>query len=262
MAKRNKSIKVIIIIIAAVYIFIGLLGIIGGADSQSKYYFYDNILIRVVGLLFILASIGLILRKPFARKMVIILNIISILEIILTIDIAKSTTVDMFSFLIIIFLFYVIPTVIFLLPRIKRYFSHQDRQYFDSYYEDFQYSIKKGYKHSKIGIASFIVAIINISVFILLPIVIRNNIIEHGYLNNIFFFTIIGFIFIFSIILISIGIGLGIGGIALKDRQKVFSIWGLTLNSILIFIYIVIVIFILIAVYNEIEFQYNIPNFI
>jgi len=72
---------------------IGFLNLVYGASSHSRYLVIDNMAVRAIGLIFIISGIGLLLRYSWARSILLLSYIASIVEIFVTYDYAdaKST---------------------------------------------------------------------------------------------------------------------------------------------------------------------------
>jgi len=90
-------------------------------------------------------------------------------------------------------------------------------------------------KHSKLGLASFIISLMEwillIIPAIIYPIISKSN---RQMVINIITITIF-----FNSFLILAGIGLGIAGLCQKNRKKTFAIFGLILLGILFILFIV-----------------------
>jgi hypothetical protein len=90
--KNKKEVKLAVILFAILYLSQGLGYLIGGANTDIRFYNLDNLLIRFIGLIFILSSIGLFFRKEIARKGMILALSLSIVEIF--IGVTKHITID------------------------------------------------------------------------------------------------------------------------------------------------------------------------
>ena len=93
-------------------------------------------------------------------------------------------------------------------------------------------------KHSRLGIASFIVSLVTLLLFFLIILIAgvyaTNN---PGAIEQEMspFLIFIGFITIFALLLCLVGIGLGIAGALQKDRKVVFAVLGLIFNAVIFF---------------------------
>lgn len=76
-----KNYKIPVIVFAILYLVIGLLNLIFGADVNSRFFYFDNLFVKFIGILLITSSIGLFLRKEIAKRGIIIALILSIIEI-------------------------------------------------------------------------------------------------------------------------------------------------------------------------------------
>ncbi len=91
-------------------------------------------------------------------------------------------------------------------------------------------------KHSRLGIASFIISIIGwIEAFMLLAVAGYYEATTPGGMDEASFTSIILGMFLFlTISILLVGTGLGIAGLRQKDQKRIFPILGTILNSSLI----------------------------
>jgi uncharacterized membrane-anchored protein len=90
----NKKPRIGVIIFAALYIVIGLGNLVTGASTDSRFYVFDNILVRIIGALLVISGIGLLFRKEIARKGIIAALALGIIEIFIGIP----TSFNIFEF--------------------------------------------------------------------------------------------------------------------------------------------------------------------
>ena len=95
---------------------------------------------------------------------------------------------------------------------------------------------KAAQKHSRLGIASFIISIIGwIEAFMLLAVAGYYEATTPGGMNEASFTSmIIGMFLFLTIFILLVGTGLGIAGFFQKDQKRIFPILGTVLNSALI----------------------------
>ncbi|MEQ8155082.1 MAG: hypothetical protein ABRQ25_09415 [Clostridiaceae bacterium] len=78
-----KNNKITFIMFTTLYLVLGALYLIGGADPDSSFYYFDNLLVRFIGTTFIISGIGLFFKKEIARKGIISALILSLIEIVI-----------------------------------------------------------------------------------------------------------------------------------------------------------------------------------
>jgi hypothetical protein len=120
--KNNGKARISVILFAILYLIIGLGNLIGGAVAESRFYIFDNILIRVIGAVLIASSIGIFLRREIARKGIIAALALSIIEIFIGIP-RDMNTVEVIVGIIIMLIIYVPGILFFSTPKNKEYFS-------------------------------------------------------------------------------------------------------------------------------------------
>ncbi len=76
-----KNYKVPVVIFAVLYSVIGLLNLFYGADAASRFFYFDNLLLRFDGLVLLISGIGLLVKKEIARKGIIAGLILSLIEV-------------------------------------------------------------------------------------------------------------------------------------------------------------------------------------
>ena len=87
-------------------------------------------------------------------------------------------------------------------------------------------------KHSRLGVASFIIALLTIAMYCgeLLCDISNSQFLAAGHRGLTETVVLLVFLGCSGILINLIGIGLGIGGLAQKGRKKLFAAWGLILN--------------------------------
>lgn len=78
---NNKKSRIAVLLFAILYLIIGIADLIGGSAQDSRFYNFDNIFIRIIGVILIVSSIGLFSEKEIARKGIIFALSLSIIEI-------------------------------------------------------------------------------------------------------------------------------------------------------------------------------------
>lgn len=78
---NKRTFKISVILLAILYLAVGLGDLIGGASTDSRFYNFDNLLIKIIGVILIISSIGLLFKKEIARKGIIIALSLSLIEI-------------------------------------------------------------------------------------------------------------------------------------------------------------------------------------
>lgn len=111
-----------ITVVSVLYLIIGLLDLLGGSSHQSTFYVIDNIVVRVLGVLFLIASIGLLKRLEVARQSFIWLLVIQILEVALTLDYSHEPPFLIVSAFIIILPISIIPLIYLTRPTVREQF--------------------------------------------------------------------------------------------------------------------------------------------
>jgi hypothetical protein len=124
MAKKIISTKTALIIVNILFMRIGLLDLIFGADKSSKYYYYDDIFVRISGVMYIISSIGLWLKKDLARKTIIFLNLLSMIEVIITTNLADMNRLEGILFLSGMMFIFIGPIMFLLVPSTKAYLKN------------------------------------------------------------------------------------------------------------------------------------------
>jgi hypothetical protein len=120
--KNNGKARISVILFAILYLIIGLGNLIGGAVAESRFYIFDNILIRIIGAVLIASSIGIFLRKEIARKGIIAALALSVIEIFIGIP-RNFNTVEFIIGMIIMLIIYVPGIFFFSRPKNKEYFN-------------------------------------------------------------------------------------------------------------------------------------------
>lgn len=248
MRTKYSRIKVANIIFSVLCIIIGLLELITGSDSDSRFYYVDNFFIRIIGLLFIIAGIGMLLKNLIAWRATIILSIISILELIVTFDYSYSM-LDIVVTFIIMGIIYLAPVIFLLLPRVKKYYIDKgtidegniDEEEKSEFYKT-EYDKANMKENSGVGIASFVISLVSILLIIICFSLSNSNSSTITEVINSPADILLGLAFIGIFMLNVCGFGLGIAGLFFKKKKKTLSIWGIVLNLLLIMIFILILI--------------------
>lgn len=74
------------IIVSLYSCIIGVLNLIGGASHYGRFYVVDNIVVRIIGFVFVVAGVGLMLRYTWARYLLVLSFVVSMVEILFTYD--------------------------------------------------------------------------------------------------------------------------------------------------------------------------------
>lgn len=87
-------------------------------------------------------------------------------------------------------------------------------------------------KHSGLGLASFIISMVDVIIFVSVMIIgsMMASKSPMGLDETSPLLLTLGMLIIFSLILCLVGIGLGIAGIVKKNRKKLFAVLGLVFN--------------------------------
>lgn len=107
---------------AILYLGIGVGDLIGGASSDSRFYIFDTLLIRFIGLVLISSSIGLFFRKEIARKGIILALSLSIIEIFIGVP-KEINTIELIVGIIVMLTIYVPGLIYFSASKNKEYFN-------------------------------------------------------------------------------------------------------------------------------------------
>jgi hypothetical protein len=91
---------------------IGILNIVGGAARGGNFYTIDNYAVRIIGLIFVIGGAGLLLRQPWARKVLLLSYCLSIVEVIVIANYVHSWWGLLSSTFALAILFFVIPFLI------------------------------------------------------------------------------------------------------------------------------------------------------
>ncbi|MBM7869903.1 hypothetical protein JOC70_001373 [Clostridium pascui] len=235
MSMSVKKIKRLNVVIALLYIWIGITGMIEGADPSSRFYYVDNIVLRIIGAALTVTSVGLLLKKELARKSFIGLMAACVLEMIITFDISieeKAVVIITAVFAVII---YILPMIFYMLPKVKRCFQLGEWSQYESTFAN--YDEKQDYKHSGLGIASFVIALVSIVIFIVGVIITYNSVIAGISSEEVMqaspIVVLIGILFIGCMISSVVGLVLGIIGVFAREKKRVLAVWGIILNLII-----------------------------
>ncbi|WP_186431594.1 hypothetical protein [Clostridium sp. BSD9I1] len=231
----TKKIKRLNIVIALLYIWIGITGILEGADPSSRFYYVDNIVLRIIGAALTVTSIGLLLKKELARKSFIVLMVACILEMIITFDISVEEKIVVIVTAVFAVIIYVLPMVFYMIPKVKRCFQLGEWSQYESTYAN--YNEKQNYKHSGLGIASFVIALVSIAIFTAGVIITYNSVAVGISSEEVMqaspIVVIIGILFIGGMISSVVGLVLGIIGVFARKKKRVLAVWGIILNLII-----------------------------
>ncbi len=105
-----SSMPKVTIMVSLYSCIIGVLSLIGGASHNSHFYIIDNIVVRIIGLVFVTAGIGLLLRFTWARYMLLISYIASMVEILFTYDYTNYVVSYFVIRIILAVIFFGVPT--------------------------------------------------------------------------------------------------------------------------------------------------------
>ena len=100
------------IIFSILYILIGAQYLIMGVLPSSRFFFYDNIIVRLGGAILLISSIGILMQKELARKGILAALILLLIDLIIGIPVDYSTN-EIIWFIIFALLLY-IPGILFL----------------------------------------------------------------------------------------------------------------------------------------------------
>lgn len=119
---KNQRVRIVVNFFAILYLGIGLGDLIGGASFGSRFYIFDDLLIRFIGFILMLSSIGLFFRKEISRKGIIIALSLSIVEILIGVP-KEINTIELIVGIIIFLIIYVPGLIYFSVSKNKEYFS-------------------------------------------------------------------------------------------------------------------------------------------
>jgi hypothetical protein len=94
MPKRGtimKNLNKPTIIFSILYILIGAQYLIMGVVPNSRFFFYDNIIVRLGGAILLISSIGILLQKELARKGILAALLLLIIDLVIGIPVDYST---------------------------------------------------------------------------------------------------------------------------------------------------------------------------
>lgn len=120
--ENKKKVKIAVILFAILYLTIGLANLIDGAVADSRFYKFDDLLIRFIGLIFIVSSIGLFFKKEIGRKGVLLALSLSIAEIFIGVP-QERITIEIITGGITMLILYVFGLVYFSASKNKKYFN-------------------------------------------------------------------------------------------------------------------------------------------
>ncbi|MHC1682547.1 MAG: hypothetical protein AB6733_06315 [Clostridiaceae bacterium] len=120
--ENKRKTKKLVIVFAIFYLFIGLGDLISGAHPGSRFYVFDDFLLRFIGIIFITSCIGLFFKKEIARKGILLALVLSILEVFIGVP---QNVIDL-----IIIVGYIIAFLIFV-PGIFYFYSLRNKDYFN-----------------------------------------------------------------------------------------------------------------------------------
>lgn len=238
MSMSGKKIKRLNVVIALLYIWFGITGMLEGADPSSRFYYVDNIALRIIGAALTVTSIGLLLKKEIARKSFIVLIITCILEMIITFDISSEEKAVVIITAVFAVIIYILPMVFYMLPKVKRCFQLGE---WNEYENTYGYDEKQSYKHSGLGIASFVIALASIVIFIVGGIITYNSVVAGISAEEVMqpspLVALIGILFIGCMISSVVGLILGIVAMFSRKKKRVLAVWGAILNLIITVIF-------------------------
>jgi hypothetical protein len=85
-----KNLKTTTIVFSILYLFIGAADLIWGAMPESRFFFYDNIIVRLAGAVLLISTIGILLQKEVARKGVLAALILHLIDLIIGVPVDYS----------------------------------------------------------------------------------------------------------------------------------------------------------------------------
>lgn len=104
--EEKKKLKPVVIIMAIFYLILGLANFIWGAAEGSRFYEFDNVLIKFIGMILIGSSIGAFYKLKAARVGFIVALSLSVIELFIGVPegISMVEYIFMFVFAMIIYL--------------------------------------------------------------------------------------------------------------------------------------------------------------
>lgn len=87
-----KNLNKTTIMFSILYLLIGSQYLITGAVPSSRFFFYDNIIVRLGGAILLSSSIGILLQKKLARKGILAALILLIIDLVIGIPFDYSTS--------------------------------------------------------------------------------------------------------------------------------------------------------------------------
>lgn len=121
MGNKGKG-KIAVVLFGILYLLVGLGDLIGGAAADSRFYNFDNTLIRFIGLILIVSSIGVFLRKEIGRKGIILALSLSIIDIFIGVP-KEVNRIEFIAAIIIMLIVYVPGLVYFSVLKNKEYLN-------------------------------------------------------------------------------------------------------------------------------------------
>ncbi|GAA0182120.1 hypothetical protein SH2C18_45530 [Clostridium sediminicola] len=167
---KNKKSKIAVRLFAILYLIIGIGDLIGGSAQDSRFYNFDNIFIRIIGVILIVSSIGIFSKKEIARKGIIFALSLSIIEIFIGAP-QDMNTFELIIGVIIMLILYV-PGLMYFMKIGNSKSNNEDRLYT---LEEENSSEVKDTTEDKLGIKYFKLSFLGaIGLFLLYNILIVN----------------------------------------------------------------------------------------
>lgn len=122
MRDNEQEIKIGVVLFAIFYLLIGSGALIKGASSDSRFYIFDDLLIKFTGIVLILSSIFLFSRKEIARKGIVFGLSLTIIEVFIGVP-KEIDTIELIMYIIILLIICVPGLIYFSISKNKKYFN-------------------------------------------------------------------------------------------------------------------------------------------
>jgi len=100
-----KNYKISYIIIVILYLVIGLINLIDGAGLDSRFFYFDNLLVKFNGIILIISSIGLLFKKEIARKGIVVALSLCLIEMSIGVPQNMEITDLVFAFIFLLIVY-------------------------------------------------------------------------------------------------------------------------------------------------------------
>lgn len=122
MRNNKQEIRIEVVLFAILYLLIGSGGLIKGSAPDSRFYIFDDLLVRFTGIILILSSILLFSRKEIARKGIILGLSLTIIEVFIGAP-KEIDTIELLIYIIIVSIICVPGLIYFSISKNKKYFN-------------------------------------------------------------------------------------------------------------------------------------------